>query len=154
MLGILAFSSDGRAQDAGIDIAPPPLKLLSRDEREKLNAVADLKKRSQLALDLMDARLKTSETLWNESRYEEMYAQLGGFHAIMDDTVRFLVRQPDNAKTLYSLKRFEIGLRGFIPRLQAIRSQLPYSFDPYVKSLIQYISEARDKATAPFFRPS
>jgi hypothetical protein len=147
LLSGFAFS-----QDPSDDPAPPPLKLLSKTERTQLNEKADLKDRASLALQLMEARLKAAEKFRVDENYSLMYDELGGFHALMDNTLDFLLHNGSSeGKRLSSLKKFEIGLREFVPRVEAIRREAPINFEPYVEKLLKYISDAREKAIQPFF---
>lgn len=136
------------------DAAPPPVKVLSSSERSQLESKQDLKGRTKLALALMSTRLSKAEELNAKSEFAEMYDELGGFHALMDDTLEFLENAPRRDKTLSNLKRFEITLRGFAPRLGLIRRELPSEYDHYVRSLIRYLRDARSKAIEPFFDDS
>jgi hypothetical protein len=52
---------------------------------------------------------------------------------------------------LANLKRFEIGLRKFTPRLELIRREVPLTHEFYVRSLLKQLREARTKATEPLF---
>jgi hypothetical protein len=139
------------AQEPG-DAEPPPIKMLSKTEKAELSAKTEPKQRTVLALDLMDARLKSAEKFRADENYTLMYASLGGFHALLDNTLDFLLKHNEKeGKQLNSLKRFEIGLRTYIPRLETVRRDLPSNFDPYLKTLLKSIDEAREKAMAPFF---
>jgi len=154
-LFIAAAASPVFAQDEDhIDAAVPPLKFMSDGERKQLNAESDIKDRTQLALDLMDRRLTNAEAKFAESDFEQMYKELGSFNALMDDTLRYLDRQYRRArrgKVLDNYKRFEIGLRRLAPRIQLLRRELPIEYDPYVKNLVRYVRDAREKAVEPFF---
>jgi hypothetical protein len=70
----------------------------------------------------------------------------------MDDTLDFLF---DNSKrsggVLNNFKRFEIVLRTFAPRIGLIRREIPLEYDPYLKSLVRYLRDARAKAVEPLF---
>jgi len=84
-----------------------------------------------------------------------MYAELGGFQALIDNTLAYLLKaKNDEGKQLNSLKKFEIGLRTFTPRIESLRRELPSNFEPYVKYLIIYVSDTREKAIEPFFSNS
>jgi hypothetical protein len=136
----------------GAEVAPPPLKLLAKTEAAQLHGETDVKKRTRIALEFMEGRLAESERLGSDGKFDEMYSQLGCFHAIMDDTLQFLVKHDtDSGKILNNLKKFEIGLRSFVPRLEIVRAQLPPNYEPYVRALVIYIGDAREKAIAPFF---
>ena len=137
------------------DIAPPPLKFVSKEDLTQLNAVPDVKKRTKLALELMAGRLKQAETLHAGEQYDDMFKQLGGFHGLMDNTLAFLdSSEKDRNKVLYNYKRFEIGLREYRPKLELIRRDLPLRYELYVRNLIIYLRDARTKAVEPMFSDS
>ena len=146
-------SADVSAQElAPTDIAPPPLKILAKGEKDQLDAESDIKKRTKLALDLMDARLKKAEEFDTQNQFVEMYNELGKFHALIDYTLGFLnSNNMNNGKSLNNIKRFEIGLRAYPPRLEAVRRNLPIKYEKYVRSLIQSIRDTRSKAVENFF---
>lgn len=150
---ILSASLFALGQQSEVDdIAPPPLRLLSQDEKDKLEAETEVKRRTKLALELMDARLTRSEALGTAQDYDKMFLELGGFHGLMDNMLEFLnKRDKDSRKVLNNFKRFEIGLRGFTPRLEIIRRELPSRYDQYVRNLIKNLRAARAKAIEPLF---
>ena len=153
-LMVLATSIVCSAQDPVIDddIAPPPLKILSQSERDRLGAEAEVKRRTKLALELMEARLKLAETLHLAENYDQMFVELGGFHGLMDNMLEFLEKSDrDSKKVLNNYKRYEIGLRGFTPRLELMRRNLPIRYERYVRNLIKYLRQARAKAVDPLF---
>ncbi len=134
------------------NLAPPPLKLLSQEEKSKLGAESEVKRRTKLALELMDGRLKQAEKFHVSENYDEMFTQLGAFHGLMDYMLDFLNRSDrDNHKVLNNFKRLEIGLRGFTPRLQMIHHDVPTRYEQYVRSLIKNLRAARAKAVEPLF---
>jgi hypothetical protein len=133
------------------DIAPPPLKIMSKDEKTKLNAEAEPKSRTNLALDLMNQRLTHAEDLDSKNHFPEMYRELGSFHALMDDTLNYLYGKSGNSKVLRNFKKFEMTLRSFSLRLEVLRRDLPEQYEPYVKSLIKYLQVTREKAIEPFY---
>lgn len=135
--------------------AAPPLKTLMKDEKERLESQKDIKKRLELALQLMEVRLKNAETLSVEENYPEMFVEMGFFHAIMDNTLNFLERNNiGSGKILNSYKRFEINLRSFIGRIEIIRRELPPRYEYYVRTLVKAVRDARSRAVAPLFDDS
>lgn len=145
-------SSTAAAQVDPREIAPPPLKVVSKEELSALEATSDVKKRTKTALDLMTLRLKAAETRIENDQLDEMYKELGGFHGLMDNTLAFLDKSNSSrGKVLNNYKRFEIGLRQFRPRLELIRRSIPLMYEPYVRNLITYLREARAKAVEPLF---
>ena len=134
------------------DLAPPPLKVLSQDEKSRLANETEVKRRTKLALELMDARLKRAEAFDAAENYDEMFVQLGAFHGLMDNTLDFLNKSDkDSNKVITNFKRLEIGLRGFNPRLQMIHHDLPIRYEQYVRNLIRYLRTARARAIEPLF---
>ena len=133
------------------DAAPPPVRAMNSGERTQLESQQGLKERTKLALALMSSRLSKAEEFNAKSEFAAMYNELGGFHALMDDTLEFLESTPKREKTLDNLKRFEMGLRGFAPRLALIRREAPQEYDHYVRVLLKYLRDARSKAIEPLF---
>lgn len=150
ILSASQFASAQSDEDV-VGSALPPLKFMSDSERSQLDAENDAKKRTVLALDLMDKRLTNAEKLFDQSDFEMMYKELGSFHALMDDTLQYLDLQGNTKKVLYNYKRFEIGLRKLAPRIQLLRREIPTEYDPYLKSLVRYVRDAREKAVEPLF---
>lgn len=150
---VLAVASITSGQGVIDDnLAPPPLKLLSQEEKNRLNSETEVKRRTKLALELMDLRLKQAETFHTSQSYDEMFTHLGAFHGLMDNTLEFLTRSDkDSNKVISNFKRLEIGLRGFTPRLQMIHHDVPIRYEHYVRSLIRYLRMARAKAIEPLF---
>ena len=134
------------------DLAPPPLKILSQNEKTRLAAETEVKRRTRLALELMDARMKQAEMFDAAENFDGMFIELGGFHALMDNMLEFLNKSDkDSGRVLNNFKRFEIGLRGFTPRLELIRHELPIRYERYVRNLIRNLRAARARAIEPLF---
>lgn len=152
-LVLVLFAHTISAQGDVPDIVPPPLKLISKNEQARLAAQShDIRNRNKLTLQLMGRRLSTAEDLRQSGDYNSMYSELGGFHGLMDDALQYLKTQNSrNRRVLDTFKRFEIGLRGFAPRLEVIRRELPLRYEDYVRRLIKYVRVARTIATEPLF---
>ena len=151
---LLVFAAVGlaRAQDDDDDLAPPPLRVMSADEKTRLSAEAEVKRRTKLALELMDLRLKQAEKDDAAEAYDPMYVELGAFHGIMDNMLEFLNKgDKESGKVLNNFKRFEIGLRGFIPRLELMRHDMPIRYEHYLRTLGKNIRAARTKAVENLF---
>lgn len=152
-----AFCIAAFGQDDVPDAAPPPVKVISKDERARLETKsADLRDRTKLSLELMDIRLDAAEKHAAGRYFDAMFTELGGFHALMDDSLEFLSRRDNgsNGKVLDNFKRLEIGLRAFSPRIETIRRELPVRYDDYVRKLMKYVRDARTRATEPMFADS
>lgn len=143
--------TQGDEEEFDPNAAPPPVRAMNSSERTQLDNQQGLKERTKLALALMSTRLSKAEELNAKSEFAAMYNELGGFHALMDDTLEFLESAPRKDKTLDNLKRFEMTLRGFAPRLALIRREAPQEYDHYVRVLLRYLRDARSKAIEPLF---
>lgn len=140
------------AQEGPEDVAPTPLKVFSKKERDRLRAELDLKDRTKLALELMDVRLTNGERFSEEGDPGRMYTELGGFHALMDHMIEHLDRlDPNRGRVLDSYKRFEIGLRKYTPRLEILRREVPLRYEPYIEKLLNYVRNTRARALKPMF---
>ena len=139
-------------QDEPKGVAPPPLKILAKEEKSQLEAETDIKRRTKLSLELMEARLLNAETFGKQEQYREMFTELGSFHALMDDTLTFLGKSDTSkGRVLNNFKRVELSLRKYITRLELIRRDLPIKYEFYVRRLVRYVRESRTKAVEPLF---
>ena len=135
--------------------APPPAKILSKEEKDLLNAQVDSKKYTKAALELMEIRMKRAEESDARDDFDGMFVELGGFHALMDHSLDFLLKKHgDGKKAFGDFKRYELGIRGFSPRMELLRRDLPIKYEYYVRVLMKYLREARSKAIDPMFGDS
>lgn len=140
------------SQTAFNEVAPPPLAILSKDEKTALEADPQAKSRTSLTLTLMEARLKAAEQHYSGEDYVSMYKELGGFQALLENQLGFLLRSSGTSnKAVTSLKKFEISLHAFAPRIEILRREVPTAYEPYLKSLLKNLSEARERALEPLF---
>src|SRR5438445_10150953 len=117
------------AQDDPQDIAPPPITAMSKDERSRLEGETDLKLRTKLELGMMNDRLMAAEKLHSSEDYDGLFRELGAFQGLMDNGLDYLLKHDTGSgKVLDNFKRLEIGLRGFGPRLEMIRRELPIRY--------------------------
>ncbi len=146
------LSSAALAQSDVRELAPPPLKIISKNEILRLNEKSKIKDRTKLSLELMKDRLAAAEKLTATADFDGMFRELGVFHGIMDDAVAFLdKRESDSGKVLDNFKRLEIGLRAFGPRIAVIHRELPLKYEHYVRKLMAYLRDARTTATESLF---
>lgn len=139
-------------QDIPKDAEPPPFKIISKEEREKLDNESNVKERTKLSLELMNLRLQKAEDFSGKDDYKAMFNELGRFHALVDNALFYLKRNDTGrGGFLNHFKRLEMGLRDFLPRLELIRRELPLNFEYYVRNLILDVRDARRKAVDPFF---
>ena len=160
IFGLMVFSvlisiSPAYSQDAEPGDTPPPPKVMSKEEKAQLEVLLDVKRRTKLALELMDVRMKAAEQFHDSQDLDAMFLQLGAFHALVDNTLEFLNKSDkDSGKVLNNFKRFEIGLRVFAPRIEVIRRDAPLKYEFYLRSLGKYIRNARAEAVESLFSDS
>ncbi|QQS33662.1 MAG: hypothetical protein IPM50_03505 [Acidobacteriota bacterium] len=153
MCAVFASAGSVPAQDDDpIEGAPPPELLFSVAESDQLAKAKDLRARTRLIIELMDARLKAAERHSSNANFDAVFAELGPFHALALNGIEHLEKQDLKAKSvLDNLKRFEIGIRGFFPRLELLRRSAPTDYEPYIRRLIRVMREARSRALDPMF---
>ncbi len=142
-----AFSQDGLPKG----VVPPPLGLISKDEKKALEAESKLSGRTKVALTLMNTRLTRAENQTKNNEFQKSLNNLGSFQAILRDTLSHLKKNEKYKGSLKSFKRFEISLRKTIPRLELIRRGTPYKYGYHVRRLIRTVRDARRKAIDPLF---
>jgi hypothetical protein len=146
------FPSIASAQPEEPEVAPPPIRSISKEEKQQLEAESNVKKYTQLALSLMETRLKNAETLTTETNYREALNTLGGFQILLENTLGFLSRNNvENDKVQENLKKLELTLRGQTSRLEVVRRAMPSRYAFYVQKLIRIVRDARTKAIEPLF---
>lgn len=153
----LAGNSTINAQNADypVDAVPPPLKIISKAEINQLKAEPKMKNRTKLSLELMDIRLVNAEKFAGNKNYVEMFNELGKFHALVDNAIDYLDKNDNGGgKVLDNFKRFELGLRKFLPKLELIRRELPAKYEYYVRGLAKQVRDARSRCVEPMFDDS
>jgi len=151
LLALFSFSAAANAQD-DLELMPPPLKIFSKEERTRLTEKTDLKDRTKLTLEIMNLRLAAAENANVRKDFDAVFRDLGAFHALMDHSLVFVGSQYNGSgKALDSFKRIDIALRGFIPRIESIRRDVPLVYEDYIRKLLISVREARTKATEPMF---
>ena len=148
---LLPSAALGQKDDLPDGVVPPPLSVLSEKEADLLEEESSAKKRTKLAIELMDNRLLKSESSSKAKEFQNSLNQLGHFRALMLATLVDLKRSEINRKALRNNKRFEIALRSFIPRLELVRRALPFSHSYHVTILIKDVRKARTETIEPFF---
>jgi hypothetical protein len=109
--------------------APPPLKVIPKDERARLDQEKDPKDRLRLTLDLAVAHLTLAEQLTMQTEYEKAQEEVGMYHALIENSLTALGSlKRDSGKTRDLYKRVEMALRAHGPRLTSMRRVTPLEF--------------------------
>ena len=133
------------------NLVPPPISVLSKDDKKKLHVIKKFKTRTKLAIAFMNTRLTKSESFTDKGNYASALKQLGRFDAILRDTLTYLTQNQHQKSAVKNLKRFEISLRKFTPRLELVRRETPDKYGYHVKQLVKSVRKARMKAIEPLF---
>ena len=132
--------------------APPPLKLISREERQQLDQTKDLKQRLRLTMELASGHLTRAEQLTTQTSYDAASAEVGMYHALIENVLEVLSslkRDSDKARDLY--KKLEMALRVDGPRLTAMRRITPLEFAVWIKKVEDFARAARTEALNSFY---
>lgn len=142
----------GQRQEVIFDNAPPPLLVASKDELARILAPADNEDKARLALEAMDTHLSKAEGAASTGSFDASYTELGHFCAIMRRTLSaLLVYNSNGRQDLDALKRFDIGLRRFLLRLENLRGEMPSTHEAFAVKTIHYLQDTRDAALKPMF---
>ena len=132
--------------------APPPLKIVSREERARIDQADDPKARIRATIELAELRLAKAEILTSEHDFEGATGELGKYEALIDDALNYLspmIRDKTKTRDLY--KRLELALRAHGPRLTAIRRSTPLEYAVWIKQLEEFARNGRTEALNSFY---
>ena len=132
--------------------APPPLRFVTRYEREQLGGAKDAKDRIRINIELAEAHLLRSEELSNARRHDAALMELGSYMALIDDAMTFLggmKRDSNRTRDLY--KRLELALRAHGLRLAGIRRVTPAEYAVQIKAAEEFARNVRTDALDSFY---
>lgn len=151
---ILASAATARAQDTqdAQETAPPPMKFVSRAERDQLAAAHDAKARTRTSLDLAESHLRRAEEFSGARQYDEAATEFGNYQGIIEDALRYLKdTHNDSGKTRDLYRKIELTLRAHGPRIEMIRRTTPYEYAVHVKETAKFTRDARARALEAFY---
>jgi len=143
MSAMLACASAVYAQDALPQAtpqptpltAPPPFKMIVKEERSQIEQTNDSQKRLKLTIEFAAAHLTRAEQHTAREDYEAASAEVGMYHALIESALQFLSTfKRDTNKTRDLYKRLELALRADGPRLTAMRRVSGVRFSPRARS--------------------
>lgn len=132
--------------------APPPLKIVSREERARIDGADDSKGRIRTTIELAELRLAKAEVLTSDHNFEGATEELGKYEALIDNALNYLspmLRDKNKTRDLY--KRLELALRAHGPRLTAIRRTTPLEYAVWIKGLEEFARKGRTEALNSFY---
>jgi len=132
--------------------APPPPKVVARDEQAQIDLAKDLKARVKLVLTLADNHLLSAEEQTSQGNFEAASRSVGQYHALVDDLLKSLAAQKlDSNKTRDLYKRIELALRVHGPRLTAMRRTTPLEYAVWIKEVEDFARRGRTQALNSFY---
>ena len=154
LLVFSAFAPGATGQEARPqqDIAPPPLRTISREERAQINAEKNQKDRVKLTIDLANAHLTSAEAETTKQDYDKAASAAGRYWALIEDAFAFLkTLHVDSNKTRDLYKRIELTLRAHGPRLATIRRSTPAEYSVWIKEIEDLARNGRTEALNSFY---
>ena len=140
---------DPRIQD---QIAPPPLKIITRAERAQLNDSKDQKARMKLAIELAETHLTNAENHTSAHDYDKAASEAGMYWALVEDALGFMKTvDRDNNKRRDLYKRLELALRAHGPRLSIMRRSTPAEYSIWIKEIEDFARKGRTEALNSFY---
>jgi hypothetical protein len=140
---------DHRVQD---QVAPPPLKIITRSERSQLNESKDPKTRLKTTIELAETHLANTESQTSQHDYDKAAAEAGMYWALVEDAFIFMkTMDRDNNKRRDLYKRLELALRAHGPRWSTIRRSTPSEYAVWIKEIEDFARKGRTEALNSFY---
>jgi len=154
LLFVTLFVPAANAQDPKpLDqTAPPPAKVITREERSQLNQSKDEKARIKLSIELAETHLANAEHQTSQQQYEGAATEAGKYWALIEDALGFMKtvdRKGNKRRDLY--KRLELALRAHGPRWAAMRRSTPAEYAVWIKELEEFARNGRTEALNSFY---
>jgi hypothetical protein len=132
--------------------APPPFKMIVKEERAAIEQTNDSSKRLKLTIEYADGHLTRAEQHTARENYEAASAEIGMYHALVESALAFLSTfKRDSNKTRDLYKRLELALRADGPRLTAMRRITPLEFAVWIKKVEDFARDGRTEALNSFY---
>ncbi|MEJ7617938.1 MAG: hypothetical protein WKF30_13470 [Pyrinomonadaceae bacterium] len=107
-------------------LAPPPMRLVSGEERSQLTRETDAKKRIRASVELAELRLQRAEELTVQRMPEAATDQLASYQTIIEDAFEFMrARGKVDNKVRDLYKRLELAIRTHGVRIETMRRVTP-----------------------------
>jgi hypothetical protein len=132
--------------------APPPFKMIVKEERAQIEQTQDLSKRLKLTITFAGQHLTAAEQHTARENYEAASVEVGMYHALIENALAFLSSvKRDNNKSRDLFKRLELALRADGPRLTAMRRITPLEFAVWIKHVEDFARDGRTQALNSFY---
>lgn len=152
MLAMLASTVCAQDNPAPPVTAPPPPKVISPEERAKIDEDKDAKDRLRTTLEFAGNHLTKAQSLTEQHDFHAASTELGRYAALIEDAFAFLTPMSrDRNKTRDLYKRLELALRAHGPRITSIRRVTPLEYAVWIKQLEDYTRKGRTEALNSFY---
>jgi hypothetical protein len=132
--------------------APPPFKMIVKEERAQIEGTRDSPKRLKLTIEFAGAHLTRAEQHTARGDFEAASTEVGMYQALMESALEFLSTfKRDSNKTRDLYKRLEMALRADGPRLTAMRRITPLEFAVWIKKVEDFARDGRTEALNSFY---
>jgi len=132
--------------------APPPFKMIVKEEREAIEQTNDSPKRLRMTIEYAAAHLGRAEDHTARENFEAASAEVGMYHALIENALAFLnTFKRDSNKTRDLYKRLELALRAHGPRLTSMRRTTPLEFAVWIKEVEDFARDGRTEALNSFY---
>jgi hypothetical protein len=127
------FALGGQEPRAQEQTAPPPLKIITRQERSRLDESKDPKSRLKITLEFAETHLTNAENNTSQHEYDHAAAEAGMYWALVENALTFMktIERDSNRKRDLS-KRLELALRAHGPRLTLMRRNTPAAYSVWI----------------------
>ena len=132
--------------------APPPVKIITKEDRARVDGSKDDKTRIRTTIELAEGHLTDAEARTTQEDYDAASVALGKYRALIEDALNFLrplARDHNRTRDLY--KRLELALLAQGPRLTAIRRTTPLEYAVWVKEQEEFARRGRTDALNSFY---
>jgi len=151
-LSLCATAISSQTPQVHTNTAPPPLKVITAEDRAALEQTKDSKSRVKRTIELAASHLLRAETHTSNGEFSEASAELGRYWALMEDAFQVLAPlSRDSTKTRDMYKRVELALRAHGARLTIIRRTTPLEYAVWIKQLEEYARSGRTEALNSFY---
>ena len=141
------------AQDPVVDTpAPPPMKFVTREDRDQLATAKDAKARIRMTITLADNHLLRAEEFTSGRKHDSALIELGYYMGLVENAMGYLSpmkRDSNRTRDLY--KRLELSLRAQGLRLAAIRRLTPAEHASQIRAAEEFARDSRSEALKSFY---
>ena len=153
VIGACLFSASSAAQPQIPRMpAPPPMRMVSRSERSRLDEARDSKARLHATITLAEDHLTHAENLTEQKKFDEASAEVGSYLGLIGDLREYISKlNRDKTSTRDICRHLEMDVRPHIPRLAVMRRITPASYSLYIKDAEEFIKDTRAEALDSFY---